>query len=219
MRPLFTELQPLFERATGHTLKIKFAFVPAAMQEIEAGGKFDLVILEPYGVDDLISRERVAIGTRKNVGYVGIGVGTRAGSRKPDIGSIDSFRRALLGAQSISYQPDTGSGRYFAGLLQRLGIAAIVEPRLKPKPGGAAVSSVATGEAELVVISIPAILATPGVELVGPLPSEIQSYIRFEAAVTSTTNVASAAAALLEFMTSASVAQVFGRVGMAQGAP
>ena len=219
MRPVFNDLGPMFERSTGHRLVIKFEFASAAKRQIEAGELFDLLIAEPTQIDDLITQGKIVASTRADLGYVGLGVGARAGTPKPDISSVEAFKRTLLEAKSIAYQPDTGSGLHFAGLLERLGIAADVKAKLKPKPGGAALPSVASGEAEIVVTSIPGILATPGVELVGPLPSELQFYIRFRAGVSAAAMEPDAVIALVKFLMSEPAGPVLKAKGMQPGAP
>ena len=219
MRPVFNDLGPKFEHSTGHRLVIKFEFASSAKRQIEAGELFDLLIAEPTQIDDLTKQGKIVASTRTDVGYVGLGVGARAGTPKLDISSVEAFKRTVLEAKSIAYQPDTGSGLHFAGLLERLGIAADVTAKLKPKPGGAALPSVASGEAEIVVISIPGILATPGVELVGPLPSELQYYLRFGSGVSSAAVEPEAAMALIRFLTSESAIPVLKAKGMQPGAP
>jgi len=219
LRPVLNELGPQFERSTGHKLSIRFEFVPAAMRQIEAGEAFDLVILEPASIDDMIRQRKILADTRTNLAYVGLGVAVRAGEPVPTVGSVEAFKRTLLEAKSIAYQPDTGSGKYFIELLDRLGIAADVTSKLRPKPGGAAIPSVAAGETEMVVISIPGILATPGVVLAGPLPSELQFYIRFTAGVSSIAREPDGAKALLRYLTSEEAVSTIRRKGLAPGAP
>jgi molybdate transport system substrate-binding protein len=219
LRSVLNELGPEFERSTGHTLVIKFEFVPLAVRQIEAGDTFDLAILEPVAIDKMIGQGRIAAESRADVAYVGLGVGVRAGGSKPDIGSVDAFKRALLDAKSIAYQPDTGSGIFFTGLLERLGIAADVKDKLRPKAGGAAIPSVASGEAEMVVVSIPGILATTGVEFVGPLPPELQFHIHFAAGVSTAAKEPDAARALLKLLTSKAAIPVFKSKGLEPGTP
>ena len=219
LRPVLNEIGPQFERSTGHKLSIRFEFVPMAMRQIEAGAAFDLVILEPAPIDDMIRQRKILAETRTNLAYVGLGVGVRAGEPIPTVGSVEAFKRTLLGAKSIAYQPDTGSGKYFVELLDRLGIAADVTSKLRPKAGGAAIPSVATGETEMVVISIPGILATPGVVLAGPLPSELQFHLLFTAGVGIVAKEPDGAKALLRYLSSEEAVSVIRAKGLEPGAP
>ena len=126
----------------------------------------------------------------------------KAGSPKPDISSVDAFKRALVNAKSVAYVGEGHSGQYFVGLLDRLGIAEPMKPKLMPKGVADVVKAGASGEAELVVYVIPGILADRGVELVGPLPAEIQSYVSLTAALSATAKEPEAGKALITFLTS-----------------
>jgi Bacterial extracellular solute-binding protein len=106
LRPVLNEIAPQFERATGHVLTMKFDFVPSIVRQIEAGGAFDLVIVEPPAIDKMIDQGKVIRASRTDVAQVGLGLGVRAGAVKPDIGSVAAFRRTLMEARSIAYQPD-----------------------------------------------------------------------------------------------------------------
>lgn len=185
MTAVFKELQPQFERNTGHKLVTIFAGTSQVKQEIDAGETFDVAISITSGIDDWIKEGKIVATTRAPVGYASLGVGVRAGAPKPDIGSVDASRRALLNAKSVAHGADGAIPAYFKGLLERLGIAEEMKPKLKPMATVAVLKSVASGELEFVVAAVPTILGAPGVELVGPFPSELQTYISFTAGVSS----------------------------------
>jgi molybdate transport system substrate-binding protein len=149
--PVLNEVVSQFERSTGHTPVTEFEFAPAAVRRIEAGETFDVVIVEPAAIDQLTRQGKAY--TRTNLAYIGLGVGIRSGSSKPDIGSTAALKRALLDTRSIAYQPETGSGKYLLGLIERLGVAAELKGNLVPKACGSAIPSVANCEVDLVVIS------------------------------------------------------------------
>jgi molybdate transport system substrate-binding protein len=107
----------------------------------------------------------------------------RAGAPKPDIGSVEVLKHALLNAKSIAYTTTGASGVYFAGLIERLGIAEQVKAKAMLRPGGAVGELVAKGEAEMAVQQIPELMAVSGTEFVGPLPSEVQYVTVFSAGV------------------------------------
>ena len=217
IRPPLEELIPQFERASGHKVAIKFVGGPAVKSEVDAGGAFDLVIAPPNVIDDLIKAGKVAAATRADVARAGVGVGVRAGAAKPDIGSVEAFKRTLLGAKSVAFAKDGSAGTHFQGVLERLGIAKEIEPRLKRTSAGDLANSaptlVARGEAEIVVSAV-ATLFAPGIDFVGPLPAEFQTYIQFAAAVGSNAKEPQAAAAFMKFVTAPAAAAAYKSKGM-----
>jgi molybdate transport system substrate-binding protein len=141
-----------------------------------------------------------------------VGLAVRAGAPKPDIGSVEALRRALLQARSIAYS-DGPSGAYVAGLLSTLGIAAAVAAKLKLTSGPVA-ELVARGEAELGMQQIIAILPVAGAELVGPLPAELQNVIIYGAGLSSRAANAEAATAFLAFIRSEQAKQLMRARGL-----
>jgi len=208
------ELGPLFERTTGHKLTIKYGVSAALKRQIDAGETFDVALLLPAIIDDLLKQGKVAAGTRTDISRAAIGVAVKKGAPKPDIGSADALKNTLLNAKSIAYSAEGGSGIYFKGLLERLGIAAETSAKLKPLASSAVVSSVAKGEVELAVISPPAILAEPGVELVGIMPKELQQYVVYTAGVSAAAKEADAAKALLKYLTTPAAMSVMKAKGL-----
>jgi molybdate transport system substrate-binding protein len=204
IQPLKTsldELGPQFERTTGHKLMIKYDVSAALKRQIDAGETFDVALILPAIIDDLLKQGKVAAGTRTDISRAAVGVAVKKGAPKPDIGSAEALKRTLLNAKSIAYSGEGASGIYFKSVLERLGIAAEMNPKLKPLGSSAVVPSVANGEVELAVISPPAILAEPGAELVGILPKELQSYVVYTAGISAAAKDADAAKALLKYLT------------------
>jgi molybdate transport system substrate-binding protein len=149
----------------------------------------------------LMKQGKIVEGTRRVLGRTGIGVGVREGAPKPDISTVEAFKRTLLDAKSVLYSGVGSSGVYFQSLLERLGIAEELKPKLRMSGGGRGAEIVAKGEAELVVIGVAVILLTPGVDLVGWLPAELQSYVIFTAGVSASAKEPKAATALVDFLT------------------
>src|SRR5262245_39657193 len=172
-RAAVSELGARFERASGHKVAIDFAVNPAVKRRIEAGEAFDVAVLNPPVLDALIGQGKVAPATRAVIGRSGIGVAVRAGAPKPDISPVAGFKRTLLAAGSVAYPGEGASGRYFVGLVDRLGIAAEMKPKLRPMPAEYNVEAVGRGDVELVVVVVSRISGVPGVELVGPIPREL----------------------------------------------
>ena len=133
----------------------------------------------------------------------------RAGAPKPDIGSVDAFRRALLDARSIAYTSAAASGVYFAGVVDRLGIAEQVRAKARTRPDGLIGELLVSGEAECAVQHIPELLAVPGIDLVGPLPAELQTINLKTISVVAASTQKDKAQALLELMFSGASARVF----------
>jgi molybdate transport system substrate-binding protein len=208
-RGVLRELAPDFERTTGHRLSIHYEFAADLKRRIEAGDPFDVAILSPEMVDDLMQRGKLAAGTRVDLGRTGIGVAVRRGAAKPDIGTVDEFRRALLATPTLAYADGGTTGLHIRDVLARLGIADAMKPKLRPYPSGGAVGALARGEADLVVIGVSPILDVPGVELVGWLPPELQSYVVFTASIGAEAKDADAARSLLTALASPAAVALF----------
>jgi molybdate transport system substrate-binding protein len=210
---VLSEIGSEFERTTGHKLNVTSGLSSQFVQRIIAGEPFDLVISGSPAVDALIKVGKVIADTRIDLVRSGIGVEVRAGAPKPDISSVETFKRALLNAKSIGYLK-VGSGVYLAQLFDRLGIAEAIAPKVTRPETDIVSELVAKGEIELGMIVITQIMTTPGVELVGPLPPEIQSYITFTAGVSATAKAPGAARALLKFLQGPSALPVIRSQGM-----
>jgi molybdate transport system substrate-binding protein len=210
-------LVPEFEKQTGHKVTVENDTVGALTKRIEGGEAFDVAVLTPAAVNDLSGKGRFVAGSGKNLARVGIGVVVKDGTPKPDIGSVDAFKQALLAAKSVAYiDPVAGgsSGIYVAGLLDKLGIAAEVKPKAKLIHGGAVAEHIANGEAELGIHQISEILPVKGTTLVGPLPADIQNYTVYAAGLGANARESDAAKALLQAFSSPAAADVFKSKGM-----
>jgi molybdate transport system substrate-binding protein len=210
-------LVPDFEKQTGHKVVVQNDTVGALAKRIEGGEVFDLAVLTPAAVNDLSSKGKFVAGSRTNLGRVGVGVVVKEGAPKPDISSVEAFKKALLAAKSVAYiDPAAGgsSGIYVAGLLDRLGVAAEVKPKAKLIPGGAVAEHIARGEAELGIHQISEILPVKGVTLVGPLPADIQNYTIYAAGLGAHGKQSEAAKALLKTLSGPAAADVLKSKGM-----
>lgn len=212
------ELGAQFERDTGHKLVTKFVTSPLVKREIDAGETFDLAISVTPHIDGLIKEGKIVAGSRADVAYAGVGVGVRAGAPKPDISSVEAFRQALLNVKSVAHSAEGASGVHFKALLDRLGIAEQMKPKLRPMTGDALANAVPRGEAEMIFSSMPDIIVDGTVSL-GPLPPELQLYIAFAAGVSTNAKEAEAAKALIKFLTAPAAVPVIKAKGMEPGAP
>ena len=208
------ELGAQFERASGHKVAIQFYVNPEVKRRIEAGESFDVAILNPPVLDDLIRQGKVARDTRVVLGRSGIGLGVREGAPKPDISTVAAFKRTLLNARSVAYPGEGASGKYFVSVVDRLGIAAEMKPKMRPMPAEYNVEVVGRGEADMVVVVASRISGVPGVQFVGRIPEELQTWIGFVAGAGSAAKEPAAARELLKFFTAPAAAQVLKATGI-----
>jgi molybdate transport system substrate-binding protein len=205
MTPVMNELAPQFEKAAGHTLSIAYGSTNPLKVQIEKGAAFDLTILADAALDDLIKQGRLVAATRTVVARSGLGVAIRRGAPKPDIATVDGFKRTLLDARHIAYGEQGLTGVYLKGLFQRLGIAEALKPKIKD---ARAAEAAAAGDADIGITQASEILPVAGAELAGPLPPEIQNYSVLVAGVGSGATQADAASVLLKFLTGPDAARV-----------
>jgi molybdate transport system substrate-binding protein len=221
---VYAELGPAFERASGHRLVTTRGpsmgdspeAIPARLARGEAA---DVVIMDGGAADALVGRGAARAGSKVELARSQVGMVVRAGAPKPDIGSVDAFRRALLAAGSIAYS-DSGSGTYLSTtLFPKLGIADQLAGRSRkvrgPPSGEPVAAVVARGEAEIGFQQVSELIHVPGVTFVGALPDELQPGFAFAGAVTSTAGEPEAAAALLRFLASPEAVPVLLKAGLA----
>ena len=215
MHSVLHDVVPEFERASGHRLSIVYDTANAIHNRIKSGETADLVILTAPVIDELTKQGRVVAGGNRDLASSGVGIAVRAGAPKPDISTVEALKRALLNAKSIAYTGTGASGIYFAGVIERLGIAAQVKAKARIPAGGLVGELVARGEAEMAVQQIPELMSVPGIDLVGPLPPELQNITVLRAGIIA--DAAPAAQALLEFLYTPGVARVIKAKGMQPG--
>jgi molybdate transport system substrate-binding protein len=215
MRPLLAEAVPLFERAHSVKADVRFALTSVLAKEIEGGAVFDLALLPRPELDALAAVAAIAPGTQTDIARSAVGLAVRQGGPKPDISSVEALQRALLAARSIAYS-DGPSGAYVAGLLQRLGIAEAMRPKTKLTSRPVA-ELVASGEAELGMQQIVAILPVKGADLVGPLPNELQNVIVYAAGIAAAAQNPDAAAAFIGFMATPQAVRIVRAKGLEPG--
>ena len=226
MSAVWKELGPQFERATGHKLVIWYENAGTIRRRIESGEAFDLAVFGKTLLDEYTKQGKIAADTRTEIARVGMGVGARAGAPQPDISSVDAFKRALLNAKSVTYNPEGGPGIHLAGVFERLGIAEQMKdknewlertrktPQRSGQSAGRVVQAVADGKAELGFSFTNELLSVRGVELVGPFPPELQRYNLFTAGVATAAEQPEAAKALIKFLRSPAAVAVIKAKGL-----
>ncbi len=193
-----------YEKETGNKLDITYRTVGQHLALLRDGKEaFDVAVLTPAAIDGLIKDGKVAPGTRADLAKTGVGVVVKEGAPRPDISSVDAFKRTLLAAKSVAYiDPKAGgsSGIYVGKLLEKLGIADPVNAKAVLVQGGAVADHIANGEAEIGIHQISEILHVKGTVLVGPLPAEIQNFTVYSAGVGAGAQNDAAARALVKFL-------------------
>ena len=203
MRAVVVALLPDFEKETGNKVTIDNATAGTLKKRIEDGEAFDVAIITPAVVDDLASKGKIVAGSRIDLAKVGMGVAVKEGAAVPDIKTVESFKRVLLGAKSVAYiDPKAGgsSGIYFDKLLDRLGIGDQIRPKAKLKQGGYVAELVASGEAEVAIHQISEIVPVKGAVLAGPLPADVQNFTTYSAGLGAAAKDVAAAKALIQFI-------------------
>lgn len=198
----FKELVPQFEKATGHKLTVNFRTSPVTMKGVEAGEPFDVVVAIRGPVDETATKGFFASGERPVISVVGLGVAVRAGAPKPDIASVDAFKRTLLKAKAVSILPDSVNGKHFIAVFEKLGIgeqmkAKIIAAKTPPEVTGAVVK----GEADIALFIVNGLRA-PGVDYVGPVPAEFDQKLVFVTAIGAKAKEPQAASEFVKFLQS-----------------
>ncbi len=200
------ELCTQFEQATGNKINLHFEVNADLKKKIEAGEGFDVAVLNPPVIDALIKDGKLVAGSRADIGRSGLAVAVKSGTPKPDIATVDAFKRTLLAAKAVAFPGKGASGLYFVSLLDRMGIKAEMQSKLKPMAAEDTVEVVARGEADMVVVVATRIPGVPGVDVVGPIPEELQTKIGFAAGLSASAKQPEAAKALIKFLSAPSAA-------------
>jgi len=212
------ELAPKFEKASGHKLAITWATAAVLVKRVQGGETADLLILTRQSLDALVKDGKASAGSDATFASSGMAVVVKKGAAKPDISTAEAFKRTLLAAKSIAYSnPEYGgaSGVYFAKLLERMGIADQMKAKTKhPPPSGNAANLVVSGEAELAVQQEPEVISVAGVDLVGPLPGDLNNITVYAAGVGTGAKEADTANALIKFLHTPEAIAVFKARGL-----
>jgi molybdate transport system substrate-binding protein len=206
--PIMNELIPRFEASTGHKVIPDFDGAIGAMTERLLNGEAaDVAIVSGEQIDRLVRAGKVVPGSRVDIAKVGVGVFVRKGATRPDIGSVDAFKRTMMAAKSIGYN-DPAAGApvsiYLIGLFDRLDIAGEMKRKTVVfKKRSERFEAVARGDVEIGFNQISEIVAAPGVDLVGPLPESIQRYTLFSSGIVQTSSKKDAGTSFVRHITSA----------------
>jgi molybdate transport system substrate-binding protein len=198
-KPVAVEIVAEFEKRTGHKVTIDNDTAGGLSKRVAAGEYFDVVIMPPLVLGPFLGNKLVE-SSAKSLARAGIGVAVKQGAAKPDISSVDGFKKALLAARSIGYvDPASGgsSGIYLAKLFDKMGIADQLKPKTVLVKGGLVAEKVASGEAEIGMQQASELMAVPGAVFVGPIPLDVQNYTIYSGAVSAASRDRAAADALM----------------------
>jgi molybdate transport system substrate-binding protein len=221
LQQLMEDLGPKFEGASKHRLAITIAPLGQALKRLQDGETYDLLILPQRGIDTLVKDGKVVASTATSVVVTRIGVAVRKDAPKPEISTSEAFRRSMLTAKSITHgNPATGgiSGIHVVKVFERLGIAEEMKTKtvLLDKAGLAGVL-VADGRAEIVIQPIQELVVVPGIEVVGPLPDELQDTVTYQAVIMPTAKEREPLNALINYLRSPDANAVIKTMGMEPG--
>jgi len=215
VKAVVEELIPRFEQTSGDKVVLQFEPSTQLRKRIDAGEPFDLVIMTTALVDDEIKAGKLSNDGRTFIARSGLGVSIRAGAKKPNIATVDNFKRALLDADSITFAQQGASAQPFEVLVAKLGITSQLRPKYNLRNTAAEVGdAVATGIVALGIAPVSEILPVRGVDLVGPFPKEVQSYVEMTGAVSASAKQKDEAKKLLAFLVAPANLPVFTAKGM-----
>jgi molybdate transport system substrate-binding protein len=207
----YLELVPEFERATGHKVTTIWSPSVQMMNRLKGGEVVDLVLLNTDALNEL--RTAGVVSELTPFAKSGVAVAVRTGAPRPDISSGEELKRAVLAAKSVVYS--TGpSGVYLAGLFRRMGIADEIRHKVKQVQGELAGAPVARGEAEIGFQQMSELMAVPGIDIVGPLPPDVQKITTFAGGVHARAKEPDAARALVAFFKAPGSVPVIKKKGM-----
>jgi molybdate transport system substrate-binding protein len=205
-------LMPMFEKATGNTVKLSSKGAPQITADLKSGAA-DLVITNTEVVDDYATSGEVARDGKTLLMISKVAVGVKAGAKRPDISTPDKLKAALLAAKTVGYSQGS-SGQHFVTVMQKLGITDAIKPKaviVQGRPVGAAIAS---GEAEIGVQQVAELRPVKGVDVIGELPPELQKKIPYSAGVSAKAKDAATARALVTFLKSPAAQDVLKKKGM-----
>jgi molybdate transport system substrate-binding protein len=211
---VLAELAPAFERASGHSLSFSYNPTAAIKREIDDGAAFDVAIITRPAVDELAVEGVILRENSIDLARCGLGLAVRAGAPKPDIGTIEAFKRVLLNAKSVVRSKDGASGKTFEALLERLGITEAMRDKIIVGPAGRIAELVARGEGELAVQQVPELIPVKGADFVGPFPAELQVYTVFAAGIATASKHRVTAKAFIDALAAPAAAALYKAKGL-----
>lgn len=209
-------LIPAYEKSTGNRVSVTADPAKTMVARIKAGESGDAIVLGAGAVKELADAGIIAPASRRAFARAIVGVGVNKGTPHPDISSVDALRKSLLAAKSIAHTVHGASGMYIPSLLEKLGIAEQMKAKTVTRPGGYIGTVVVAGEAEIALQQIPELLAVPGLEVVGPLPVEVQKVLETSTGIFADSKNPVVAQAMIDFFAAPMHAALFSSKGLEQ---
>ena len=220
LKMVFEELSPRFERATDHRLAVSLGPSAQLAARLDQGEAADVAILTGGDAKESAARGKLVAASLVDVARSTIGVAVRKGAPKPDISSVEGFKRAMLAAKAIACSKPVGggaSGAHLAKVFERLGITEAMAAKSKYGAGGTSGLAglfVARGEADIAIQQMAELMMVDGLDVVGPLPADLQGVTLFTAGVPASANHPEAGRALIDFLTSPAAKAVIKAKGL-----
>lgn len=202
-------IKPKFEGETGFVLDIDWRPTAALMKSIAGGDRADVIIAIMDSMDQLSAQGIIRSETRVTLADAVLGVGVKAGAPRPDVSSVEAFKAAMVAARGVAYSRAGASGIYFAGLIERLGIADQVNEKAVVIPMGFTAEKVASGEAELAIQQVSELISVPGIDVAGPFPDALQVASTFQAALFADAAAAVGGRCFLDALTTVEAGQAY----------
>ena len=213
MRSVLVDIADVFTREKGVEISASYQSTVALMERIAGGESADVAIITDAAIETLIAQGSVLRESRRDLASSGVGLAVRAGAPRPDISTPDALKHALLAARSITYTVTGASGIYFAQVIERLGIADAVKAKAIVRDGLAG-ELAARGEVELAVQQVSELMQVKGIDIVGPLPPEVQKSTVFSAGIFTSAKNPADAVALIAWLSTPATAAIIRAKGM-----
>jgi molybdate transport system substrate-binding protein len=214
------ELVPQFEQASGHKVTVHYSPALALVDKLKGGEVGDVALVGSSAADELIKLGKFTAGSKVLIARVGVGVFVRRGDPKPDISTREAFIRSVMSAKIISYSdPKLGgtAANYVGQLLNSFDVTGSIGPKTKLTPPAKPLADfVANGGADFGLTQVTEILQDPRLELVGPLPAEIQFYTEYAAGVMAASAHQDIDKALIAFLSTPAASAVMKSKGFTQ---
>ena len=213
LKGAFERLAGQYQAATGVRLDADFAPTVGLLKRLREGEQADVLVLTREGLEELVAEGMVAAASQVDLARSWVGIAVKAGAPHPDIATETALRATLLGARSVAYSKIGASGLYFAELIQRMGIASEINAKATITAGFTA-ERLITGEADLAVQQLSELKQVAGVEVIAPIPHELQTAAVFTAGRMASSAKTAEADALLKYLASPQVAPVLREAGL-----
>lgn len=215
VKTLVEALVPAYEKSSGRTVTVMYGTSSVLVKDIAGGKGFDVVIATADAIDQISRTGRVTSDPPTRIGLSVVGVGVRKGARKPGIATPAEMKQTLLEARAVTYAGNGASRPHIEAMFASLGVAAAMKVKAILEVGSdGSIARMNTGDADLLLTLVSEIIPAPGVELVGPLPKEFRSEVRFAAAVSATTAETAAARALVASLVSSDATPILRQMGL-----